>query len=90
MPSDYIDARLPEPLAEHVARMVGPYGLFNSPDEYIRALIRQDMEQGEAYRIRESIREGYRDLGAGRCFLSTGDFARDRKIFEQKEVKGWS
>ncbi len=48
MISERINARLPEALATHVARVVGPNGLYETPSEYIRALIRQDYERNEA------------------------------------------
>lgn len=89
MASDRINAHLPEPLAEHVARVVGPNGYYETPSEYIRSLIRRDMEESDIYQARESIREGYRDIAAGRYFKSSGNFDEDRKTFQKKETEGW-
>ncbi len=44
MVSNRVNAHLPEPLALHVARVVGPKGLYETPSDYIRSLIRRDME----------------------------------------------
>ncbi len=90
MASDRVNARLPEPLAQHVARVVGPKGYYKTPSEYIRSLIRRDMEETDIYQAREAIREGYEDIAAGRYFKSTGDFFKDREIFQKKETGDWT
>ena len=89
MASDRINTRLPESLAEHVARMVGKKGYYETPSEYIRDLIRHDMEGQDASYLKESILAGYRDLAAGRHFQSTGDFEKDRETFAQKNTEEW-
>lgn len=89
MTPDRISAHLPEPLAEHVARVVGPKGFYESADEYIRSLIRRDMEEMDIYLAREAIREGYQDIAAGRYFESSGNFFEDQKSFQRKETEGW-
>lgn len=89
MATDRVNARLPESLAYHVERMVGERGYYETPSEYIRDLIRRDMEKEDTRYVRESIIEGYKDISAGRYFKSTGDFEKDRKEFAQKEVKEW-
>lgn len=40
-----INARRSQPLAEFVDRMVGEAGLYETPSEYVRDLIRRDMER---------------------------------------------
>lgn len=77
MAQERINARLTEPLAEHVARVVGHQGLYETPSEYIRALIRQDMLHSEASYVRQALKDGYTDAAEGRYFKSTGDFASD-------------
>lgn len=88
MVSDRINARLTQPLAEHVARVVGPRGLYETPSEYIRSLIRQDMESDD-YAVYNSIIEGTKDIAAGRYFQGTGDFQKDLEIYRKKEAEGW-
>lgn len=88
MPTDRVNARLTEPLARHVARVVGPHGLYETSSEYIRALIRRDMHS-ESSEIYHSIIEGFEDIAEGRYFKSTGNWEEDKKIFEQKEKEGW-
>jgi antitoxin ParD1/3/4 len=84
-----INARLSEPLAAFVARMVGADGLYETPSEYVRDLIRRDMEHREARMAQDAISEGYRDFAAGRSFNSSGSFAADMATLDQKEAKGW-
>lgn len=87
--SDRINARLSQPLAEFVARMVGVSGLYETPSEYIRDLIRRDMERREGQFAQDSILAGYRDLAAGRSFAASGDFAADMKTLARKEAEDW-
>lgn len=86
--SDRVNARLPKPLAEHVDRMVGSNGLFETPSEYIRSLIRRDMES-DASHIYSAIIEGFEDIDGGRFFQSTGEWKKDKELFIQKEAEGW-
>lgn len=45
MASNSVNATLPEPLANHVARMSGGEGYYETSSEYIRDLIHRDMEK---------------------------------------------
>lgn len=87
--SDRINARLSQPLAEFVGRMVGEAGLYETPSEYVRDLIRRDMERRDGQFVQEAILAGYRDLAAGRVFASSGDFKADMAALERKEADGW-
>jgi len=87
--SDRINARLSGALSEFVARMVGEAGLYETPSEYIRDLIRRDMERREGQFAQDAIREGYRDLAADRSFASSGDFKADMKTLDRKESEDW-
>jgi len=86
--TDRINARLPTPLAQHVSRIVGSHGLYETPSEYVRSLIRQDMES-ETYQIYNAIIEGFEDMEIGAYFKGTGDFKKDLKILAKKEAEGW-
>lgn len=81
-----INARLSGPLATFVEKMVDETGLYETPSEYIRDLIRHDMEQREGFMEQNAILAGFRDLAYGRTFVSTGDFHEDMKVLAQKEV----
>lgn len=87
--SERINARLSQPLADFVAHMVGENGLYETPSEYIRDLIRRDMERRQGQFVQDAILNGYRDAAAGRLFTSTGDFEADMAVLAQKEAHGW-
>lgn len=91
MTTDRLNARLPKPLAQHVNRMIAKEtGKYENPSEYIRDLIRRDMERTEASDVKGSIVQGYLDFAEGRFFKSTGNFHEDMEILEEKEKNGWS
>jgi antitoxin ParD1/3/4 len=84
-----INARLSQPLAEFVERMVGKAGLYETPSEYVRDLIRRDMERRDGQLLQDVILAGYQDVAAGRMLISGGDFAADMAMLELKEKNGW-
>jgi antitoxin ParD1/3/4 len=86
--NDRINARLPKPLADHVSTMVGSDGLYETPSEYIRSLIRRDME-GELTQIFNKILEGFTDIKQGRFIKSTGDWKQDKELFQLEQSKNW-
>ena len=87
--SERINARLSQPLAAFVDRMVGQAGLYETPSEYVRDLIRRDMERREGQFAQDAILAGYQDLAAGRVFESSGDFRADMAALDRKEADGW-
>ena len=84
-----INARIKGVLAAHVQSRIGPNGAYENQSEYIRDLIRHDKENQAVKEMAQVIRESNADIAAGRFFKSTGDFYKDKKIFEEKEKKGW-
>jgi len=89
MITNRINARLSESLALFVEKMVGKDGLFETPSEYIRDLIRRDMERQENRADHDFVLAGYKDFAADRMFGSTGNFQKDMKILTRKEVAQW-
>ena len=60
-----INVRVRGPMSRYVQRQIGPQGIYESQSEYIRDLIRHDMEKQEQYDVRASLLEGYADLATG-------------------------
>lgn len=87
MSPDRINARLPASLAEHVEKMIGSF--YETPSEYIRDLIRRDMEKLELYQAKEQLLEGYQNTAQGRVFKSDGNFKADLEMFKNKENNNW-
>ena len=88
MSSDRLNLRLPERLAQHVDAVLHSFKTHETSSEYVRDLIRRDMES-ENYRIYGQIVEGFNDLAAGRSFVSTGNFEKDMELLDQREAEGW-
>ncbi len=89
-----VNARLSGPLASFVERMIGEDGLYETPSEYIRDLIRRDMErrgsESDIQRLFETKLLGaYDDIATGRVFASTGNFKADMAILDRKDAEGW-
>lgn len=72
-------------MAEHIERMVGANGVYETPSEYVRDLIRRDMEKSDSDYLREAILEGYRDIASGQYFKSTGDFKKDIALLKKND-----
>jgi antitoxin ParD1/3/4 len=87
MSTERINARLPASLAEHVEKMINMF--YETPSEYIRDLIRRDMEKLELYQANKQLLEGYKDASQGKYIKSSGNFSDDMKEFENKEKNGW-
>jgi antitoxin ParD1/3/4 len=58
--------------------------------EHVRDRIRRYMEQRGWQVVQDAIRSGYRDVAAGRVFVSSGDFTTDMTMLDRKETDGWS
>jgi Arc/MetJ-type ribon-helix-helix transcriptional regulator len=59
-PAKRLNATLPESLARHVAEMTGDGGLYETPSEFVRDLIRRDMEKmaaSERHAINSLLRQ---------------------------------
>lgn len=69
--------------------MVGETGLYETASEYVRDLIRRDMERREGQIVQDAILSGYRDVAAGRVFASGGNFVSDMAMLDRKEADGW-
>ena len=87
--SERINARLSQPLAEFVDRMVGKAGLYETPSEYVRDLIRRDMERRDGQCVhdaaphpRSTRRGGLRAAPTGAIPPASTDLAAsDRQQF---------
>ena len=81
--------RISGALSEFVASNVGENGSYENISEYVRDLIRRDMERRDGQMVKDAILTGYRDLAEGRVFVSSGDFKADMAMLDRKEVDGW-
>lgn len=63
--------------------------MYETPSEYVRDLIRRDMERRDGQFVQDAVLGGYRDLAAGGVFTSSGDFKTDTAMLDRKEADGW-
>ncbi len=68
--------------------MIGSDALYETPSEYIRSLIRRDME-GEPSQVYSSIIEGFKDIKEGRIIKSSGSWKKDKELLKQKQAQNW-
>ena len=81
--------RISGALSEFVASNVGENGSYENISEYVRDLIRRDMERREGQLLQDAVLDGYRDLAAGRVLASDGDFQADMAELDARQAHGW-
>lgn len=74
---------LPPDVAEQVRQRVCELGPSYSLEDYVRALIIQDLRSQNQRSAEEDTLEGFRDLAAGRVIKSQGNFEDDLKEYEK-------
>lgn len=82
-----LNVRIEGVMADHVDGLI-EQKLYNNQSEYVRDLIRHDIEK-RIGGVVEAISEGKADMLAGRIFKSSGKFEDDVQMFEEKEKNGW-
>lgn len=84
-----INISLTSELRSFIDRNCGDTGLFATPSEFIRALLREKKELQEASAIRDGVMEGYRDLMAGRTIEFKGSLRSSLEEARRLEQNGW-
>ena len=88
MPST-INLSLTDELRIFIDSNCGDGGLYATPSEFLRDLLREKKERLEAAAIRAGVLEGYRDLIEGRTVEFTGDLCSSLDEAKQREKSGW-
>lgn len=68
-----INLSLTDELRSFVDKNCGDGGVYATPSEFMRDLIREKKDRQEAAAIRDGVLEGYQDILAGRIVEYTGD-----------------
>jgi len=84
MPST-IKVTLSDGLQAYVESKCGDGGFYETPGEFIRSVIREQMEREEAAYIREAILEGLRDAVEGRMIEYKGSLDDVLKEGERRD-----
>jgi len=84
-----INLSLTDELRSFIDENCGDNGLYATPSEFLRDLLRERKQKQEAAALRDSVLEGYRDLMKGRTVEFTGDLKKALNEAKQKEKSGW-
>ncbi len=68
-----INLSLTDELRAFLDQNSGDGTLFSTPSEFVRDLIREKKDRLDAAALRQSVLEGYADVGDGRTHEYTGD-----------------
>jgi len=83
--SSSINLSLTDELRSFIDSNCGDNGLYSTPSEFLRDILREKKERQEAAALRDGILEGYQDLIAGRTVEFKGDLRASLKAANQLE-----
>ena len=84
-----INLSLTDELRSFIDSNCGDGGLYATPSEFLRDLLREKKGRLEAAVIRDGVLEGYRDLLAGQVVEFTGDLRASLNEARQCEQSDW-
>lgn len=86
--SSTINLSLTDELRVFIDSNCGDRGLYATPSEFVRDLLREKKERQEASAMRDGILEGYRDVIEGRTIEYKGDLRAALSAAGTREFKG--
>jgi len=87
--SKTLNVSLTDELRSFVDSNCGDRGLYATPSEFLRELLREKKDRQEAAALRDGVLAGYRDLKSGQTLEFTGDLSALLKTARAKEKQGW-
>lgn len=84
-----INISLTDELRAFVDDNCGDAGMYATPSEFVRDILREKKARMEAAALRDGVLEGYRDLIEGRMVAFEGDLRASLKSAKQSEKNGW-
>ncbi len=81
--SHSLNIPLTDELKQFVINQSGEGTLYSTPSEYVRDLIRHEVERKKAADLRNSIIEGYQDIIQGKTVEFSGDLNADLARFRK-------
>lgn len=84
-----INLSLTEELRAFVDRNCGEHGLYATPSEFVRDLLREKKQRQDAAAIRDGVLQGYRDLIDERSVAFHGSLTEALKEADEREKSGW-
>ncbi len=80
--SSTINLSLTDELKDFVQKNAGDGTVYSTPSDYVRDLIRHEMDRKQASEVRNKILKGYHDASAGKLNPYTGDLKTGLKAFK--------
>ena len=84
-----INLSLTDELRSFIDRNCGDHGLYATPSEFVRDLLREKKERQEAAAIRDGVLEGYRDILGGKSVAFNGSLRSALEEAQKREQSGW-
>jgi len=84
-----INLSLTDELRAFIDRNCGDGGLYATPSEFVRDLLRERKRRQEAGALRDGVLEGYRDVLEDRTVEYRGDLRAAREEAVRREEAGW-
>ena len=84
MPST-INLSLTDELKEFIQKNAGDGTVYSTPSDYVRDLIRHEMDRKEASEARSKILKGYQDAASGKLTPYTGDIKAELHVFKSRK-----
>jgi antitoxin ParD1/3/4 len=87
--SSSINLSLTDELRSFIDSNCGDGGLYATPSEFVRELLREKKARQEAAALRDGVLEGYQDWRSGRVVAFEGSLRDSLKTAEENETSGW-
>lgn len=88
MPST-INLSLTEELRSFIDKNCGDNGVYATPSEFLRDLLREKKDRQEAAAVRDGVLEGYRDLLEGKSIEFKGSLKSALREAKKREQSSW-
>jgi antitoxin ParD1/3/4 len=88
MPST-LNLSLTDELRSFIDKNCGDQGLYSTPSEFVRELLREKKDRQEAAAIRDGVLEGYRDILGGKTVEFNGSLRSALETAKAREQTGW-
>jgi len=87
--SSTINLSLTDELRSYIDKNCGDNGLYATPSEFVRDLLREKKERQEIAVIRDGVLEGYRDILSGKSVEFEGSLRSALNAAKDREKAGW-
>ncbi len=84
-----LNLSLTDELRSFVDENSGDGTMFATPSEFVRAILRETKDRGDASALRASVLDGYQDITEGRVVEYKGSIRSAIKESHRRDKSGW-